>query len=77
MTIDGYLYRAQAALADCLEQLTPGQGIDRNTPRGLSLMALHIAGDVDRVLREIETLNDELPRRASGICRKANRFTFL
>jgi hypothetical protein len=52
------------ALADCLEQLAPGQGIDRNTPRGLSLMAWHIAGDVDRVLREIETMNDEPPRSA-------------
>jgi hypothetical protein len=52
------------ALADCLERLTPCQGIDRNTPRGLSLMAWHIAGDIDHILREIEALRDTPPRSA-------------
>ena len=50
------------ALADCLERLAPCRGIDRDTPRGLSLLAWHIAKDIDNVLREIETLDSE-PRR--------------
>jgi tRNA(Phe) wybutosine-synthesizing methylase Tyw3 len=51
-----------AALADCLGRLTLGN-LENNTLRGLSLFAWHIAGDADNVLREIETLNSELPRR--------------
>jgi hypothetical protein len=50
------------ALADCLEGLTPGS-LDNGTLRGLSLIAWHIAGDVDNVLREIEGLDDKPPRR--------------
>jgi hypothetical protein len=50
------------ALADCLERLAPCRGIDRDTPRGLSLLAWHIAEDVDNVLRELEGLADK-PRR--------------
>jgi hypothetical protein len=47
------------ALADCLERLAPCRGIDRDTPQGLSLMAWHIAKDIDNVLREIEVLDGE------------------
>jgi hypothetical protein len=51
------------ALANLLEGLTPGS-LESGTLRGLSLMARHIAGDVDNVLREIEDLDDKPPRRS-------------
>jgi hypothetical protein len=50
------------ALADCLERLAPCQGIDRNTPRGLSLLAWHIVTDIDGIQRELEALADK-PRK--------------
>jgi hypothetical protein len=50
------------ALASLLEGLTPGS-FESGTLRGLSIMARHIAGDVDNVLREIEGLDDKPPRR--------------
>jgi hypothetical protein len=50
------------ALANILEGLTPGS-LESGTLRGLSLMTRHIAGDVDNVLREIETLDSRPPRR--------------
>jgi hypothetical protein len=53
------------ALADCLERLAPCRGTGGDTPRGLSLMAWHIAGDIDHVLREIESL-DSKPRKHHG-----------
>jgi hypothetical protein len=51
------------ALANLLEGLTPGN-LENSTLRGLSLLARHIAGDIDNALREIETLNSEPPRRS-------------
>jgi hypothetical protein len=50
------------ALANVLEGLTPGS-LESGTLRGLSLIAWHIAGDIDNVLREIEGLDDKPPRR--------------
>jgi hypothetical protein len=50
------------ALADCLERLASCQGIDRNTPRGLSLLAGHIVSDIDVIQRELEALADK-PRK--------------
>ena len=56
-----------AALSDCLDGIaSPGRGpIARDTLRGLSVLAWHIARDIDNVLREIETLTDTPPRRSS------------
>ncbi|MDR0642084.1 MAG: hypothetical protein LBG07_06465 [Treponema sp.] len=54
------------ALADCLERLVPCRGIDRDTPRGLSLMVWHIAKDIDNVLQEIETLDSEPQGHSRG-----------
>jgi hypothetical protein len=50
------------ALANLLEGLAPGN-LESGILRGLSLMARHIAGDIDNVLREMETLDSEPPRR--------------
>jgi hypothetical protein len=52
------------ALANILEGLTPGS-LESGTLRGLSLLVRHIAGDVDNILREIETL-DSGPSRRPG-----------
>lgn len=47
--------RAQIiALSDCLSGLTAGNPPDRQTGRGLSRLAWHIAQDVDNILQEIE-----------------------
>jgi hypothetical protein len=51
-----------SALANLLEGLTPGI-LESGTVRGLSLMARHIAGDINNVLGEIETLDSGPPRR--------------
>jgi hypothetical protein len=51
-------------LANLLEWLTPG-GLESNTPRGLSLLAWHIAGDIDNALRDLEGLADG-PLRKPG-----------
>jgi hypothetical protein len=54
------------ALADCLERLAPCRGTGGDTPRGLSLMAWHIAGDINNVLRKIENLDGELRGHSCG-----------
>jgi hypothetical protein len=61
--------RAQtAALAECLDAVASfGRGpIDRDTIRGLSILAGHIAGDISAVQRELESLTDQSRRPGSG-----------
>jgi hypothetical protein len=57
-----------AALADCLDGIAaPGRGpMERDALRGLSLLAWHIAGDIDDALREIEALDGGLPEKPEG-----------
>jgi hypothetical protein len=52
-----------AALADCLDGIAaPGRGpMERDTLRGLSLLAWHIVTDIDNALREAEALDGGPP----------------